>query len=205
MNALLGTRRLAIPRFLVSVGLIVAAFAWTAAGVAAAASVTLGVGTSATLGTYLTGSNGLTLYTLSSDSTSALACTGKCLTFWPPLTVDAGGTVTAPAGVSGTVSTFVWSDNAMTQGSLNGFPLYYFANDKAAGQTNGEGIKAFGGVWHVAKAASAAPTATAPPTSTIGAAPVAPAGVPVAPLVAIAAGLIALAALARYPRLLRPR
>ena len=34
-----------------------------------------------------------------------------------------------------------------------GHPLYAFVGDKAAGQTNGEGIVAFGGTWHVAKAA----------------------------------------------------
>ncbi len=62
----------------------------------------------------------------------------------------------------------------------DGRPLYYFAHDTAAGQTNGEGIKGFGGVWHVAlaaravatstPAATAAPTtaATVPPTSTSG-------------------------------------
>ena len=142
----------------------VVALAWGAVGIAAASGVTLGVGTSATLGKYLTGPNGHTLYTLSSEPTNGVLCVGGCLGFWPPLVVAAGGTVSAPAGVSGTLGTFVRSDTKTTQATLNGHALYNFANDKSAGDTNGEGIKAFGGTWHVAKVVVASLTVTQPPT-----------------------------------------
>ena len=37
-------------------------------------------------------------------------------------------------------------DDGTTQLTVNGFPAYYFANDAAAGDTNGQGV---GDVWWV--------------------------------------------------------
>ena len=180
------TRRLALPGLFASLLLVIAA--WPTAGVDAVSygspapsasptatpvpsSLQLGVATSATLGSYLTGPSGFTLYTLSSDSTAAPACNGPCLVNWPPLPVAPGGAVTGAAGATGTFGTFVRADGT-TQVTYDGHPVYYFAHDTAAGQTNGEGIAALGGVWHVALAAAA--TAT----STPGASPAASASLP---------------------------
>jgi len=147
---------------------------------AAPASLQLGAGSSASLGSFLIGPNGLTLYTLSSETSTGSVCTGGCLANWPALIVAPGGSVSGPAGATGTFSTFTRADDGATQVALNSHPLYYFAGDSAAGQTNGEGIKAFGGTWHVAAVAAAvatskpspapspASTATIPPTSTDG-------------------------------------
>jgi predicted lipoprotein with Yx(FWY)xxD motif len=118
------------------------------------ASVALGMATSPALGPILTDPSGMTLYTLSSDPLNGSACTGGCLSNWPPLLLAAGGTVSGPSGVSLALGTFTRSDNGTTQGMLNGHALYTFAGDSAPGQTNGEGIVAFGGTWHVASAAS---------------------------------------------------
>lgn len=131
----------------------------------APSSVKLGTRSTSALGTFLTGPNGMTLYTLSSDPDNGTVCFGQCVTFWPLLEVAPGGSVTAPAGVSGRFSTFLRSDGP-TQVTFNGRALYYFKNDTAPGQTNGEGIKNTGGVWHVAAAAVAAATATPAPRST---------------------------------------
>jgi len=116
----------------------------------APASLQLGAGSSASLGSFLVGPNGMTLYTLSSDPTNGSVCTGGCLTAWPPLLVAPGGSVAGPAGATGTFSTITRADNGSTQVAYNGRPLYYFVHDTAAGQTNGQGIKALGGVWLVA-------------------------------------------------------
>jgi predicted lipoprotein with Yx(FWY)xxD motif len=147
---------------------------------AAPASLQLGAGSSASLGSFLIGPNGLTLYTLSSETSTGSVCTGGCLANWPALVVAPGGSVSGPAGATGTFSTFTRADNGSTQVALNSHPLYYFAGDSAAGQTNGEGLAAFGGTWHVAAVASAVATSspspaasptsasTPPPTSTDG-------------------------------------
>lgn len=155
-------------------GLLVA-MVMAVGAVAAKAPASVAIGTASTsLGDVLAGPSGLTLYTLSSDPAGGSVCTGKCLTFWPPLLVQAGGKVTGPAGAAGTFSTFVRSDDGSTQVERDGRALYYFANDTAAGQTNGEGIQGSGGVWHVALASAAAPGSTAKPTAS------APAAAPVA-------------------------
>jgi predicted lipoprotein with Yx(FWY)xxD motif len=106
---------------------------------------TVNMSTDATLGNYLTGEDGKTLYVKMGDSTSAPNCTGACLTNWPPFTLDTGETVVAGAGVTGTLATFTRPEG--TQVSYNGAPLYYFKNDTAAGDTKGQGA---GGVWSVA-------------------------------------------------------
>lgn len=129
---------------------------------AAPASLQLGAGSSASLGSFLIGPNGLTLYTLSSETSTGSVCTGGCLANWPALIVAPGGSVSGPAGATGTFSTFTRADDGATQVALNSHPLYYFAGDSAAGQTNGEGLAAFGGTWHVAAAALAAATSSSP-------------------------------------------
>jgi predicted lipoprotein with Yx(FWY)xxD motif len=62
------------------------------------------------------------------------------------LVVATGETAAAGTGVSGTIATFA-RDDASTQVSYNGKPLYYFAGDKVAGDAAGQGL---GGKWFVA-------------------------------------------------------
>jgi hypothetical protein len=61
------------------------------------------------------------------------------------------------------------------QVTYHGHPLYFFVNDKKAGATSGEGVKAFGGKWYALSPAGvkivAAPmstTTTTPTTTTTG-------------------------------------
>jgi predicted lipoprotein with Yx(FWY)xxD motif len=112
-------------------------------------TVKLGVARSSSLGSYLTAPNGKTLYTLSSDPADKSTCTGECATAWPPLKIAPNGKVEAP--VMGTFGIIKRADGT-DQVALDGHPLYEFIKDTAPGQTNGEGIVAFGGTWHVAKA-----------------------------------------------------
>lgn len=114
-----------------------------------APSPTVVVATISVAGTseqVLTTPAGLTLYYLTSDSTTAPKCTAACLTHWPPLLST--GTQALPSGVSGTL-TVVQNGNG-SQVAYNGHLLYGFANDKAQGDSKGEGIQAFGGSWHAA-------------------------------------------------------
>ena len=101
---------------------------------------------SGSVGAYLTGKDGRTLYTFKPDSSNTSTCTGGCAGSWPPFVVDDGDTLTAGAGVSGKLTTFARPDGSM-QVAYNGAPLYYFASDAKAGDTNGQGA---GGKWFVA-------------------------------------------------------
>jgi predicted lipoprotein with Yx(FWY)xxD motif len=124
---------------------------------AAVGSVTLATATGP-LGTYLTGRNGLTLYFFAKDTSGdATACTDpECKGAWPPMTIPAAPAPAAPSGASGTVTSFIRSDDDQIQLAYDGHPLYYFAGDTKAGDTNGEGI---GGLWYVADVAGTLPSA----------------------------------------------
>ncbi len=100
------------------------------------------------LGTILVDADGKTLYTLSNQGV-AVACTGGCLTAWPPLLLPAGTTTaTGAAGVTDLATT---PEGTSTQVTQAGLPLYRFAGDAAAGDTKGDGVPAMGGTWHVVK------------------------------------------------------
>lgn len=103
--------------------------------------------TTSDLGTFLTGEDGMTLYYFANDTApGASVCEGDCATNWPPLSLDEGETLEAGEGVSGVLSSFARADGTV-QASYDGRPLYYFAGDQAAGDTNGQGR---GDVWYVA-------------------------------------------------------
>jgi predicted lipoprotein with Yx(FWY)xxD motif len=128
---------------------------------ASGAPLTLGTGTSLV---YLTGANGMTLYFFGKDTVpDQSACTSdQCKQFWPAATVTDGQIPTAPASATGTFTTFVRSDDGTTQLAYNGHPLYYFAGDKAPGDTNGEGVFA---LWWVADVAGGLPAPSAAPSA----------------------------------------
>lgn len=93
---------------------------------------------------YVTDTAGRSLYELSADTGGKSTCTGQCATIWPPVT----GSATAGSGATGQITSLGRSDGA-SQVVFNGHPLYTFQMDTAAGQTKGEGINAFGGIWYL--------------------------------------------------------
>jgi predicted lipoprotein with Yx(FWY)xxD motif len=110
-------------------------------------------------GAYLAGKDGLTLYTFTPDSKDTSTCTGACATNWPPFTVAAGDALNGGPGVAGTLSTFTRPDGTL-QVAYDGLPLYYFAKDAKAGDTNGQGV---GGKWFIASPQGAAASPAASP------------------------------------------
>jgi predicted lipoprotein with Yx(FWY)xxD motif len=106
---------------------------------AAAGSATVEAKSLGSQTVLVAGSNGMTVYTFTNDAANSgkSACSGGCLTKWPALTVAAGATPTAGNGVSGQLGTITRSDNGQLQVTYNGLPLYFFAGDKAPGDTNG--------------------------------------------------------------------
>jgi predicted lipoprotein with Yx(FWY)xxD motif len=85
------------------------------------------------------GANGMTVYTFSRDmaGSGTSQCNGGCAATWPPLTVAAGAVPTGGSGVAGRIATITRSGGGGLQVTYNGKPLYFFANDKAPGDTNG--------------------------------------------------------------------
>jgi predicted lipoprotein with Yx(FWY)xxD motif len=134
----------------------------SSASVAAAATGTVDVGTSANFGTVLTNAQGFALYTFPSDVNGMSKCTGACAQVWPALTVPAATTPSAGSGVTGTVAAALQA-NGTYQVTYNGSPLYTFVGDTSAGQVAGNGVGGFA-VVKVA-AAPAPPTTGPPPTS----------------------------------------
>jgi predicted lipoprotein with Yx(FWY)xxD motif len=111
--------------------------------------LTIATGTGAP-GTYLVGPDGKTLYTFTNDQQGdgKSTCNGDCATNWPPLVAEGGATPTAGDGVDAAKFGTATRDDGSVQITYDGWPLYYFAADTAAGQTTGEGV---GGKWFVAK------------------------------------------------------
>jgi predicted lipoprotein with Yx(FWY)xxD motif len=107
-------------------------------------TATLGV-SNASLGKILVNSQGRTLYLFSRDSGTMSECNGACADNWPPLRASGKPTIGSGARAS-LISTSTRSDGAR-QVTYNGHPLYLFENDSKPGDTNGEGLNAFGGSW----------------------------------------------------------
>jgi predicted lipoprotein with Yx(FWY)xxD motif len=110
---------------------------------------TVGVSDSG-LGKILVDSQGRTLYLFQKDSGTTSACTGACASAWPPLRASGQPTVGSGAKAS-LVGTTTRSDGN-PQVTYNGHPLYLYVGDKAPGDTNGQGLTAFGGGWFVLSA-----------------------------------------------------
>ena len=109
------------------------------------------VATDAKLGKILVDSaTGKTLYTWAKDSDENSQCYDQCATFWPPF-VTTAKTVAADGVTTGKFSTTARKDGSL-QVTFNSHPLYFYARDAAAGETNGQGSTGFGAVWQVVSA-----------------------------------------------------
>ncbi|MEZ0447495.1 COG4315 family predicted lipoprotein [Cellulomonas sp. ICMP 17802] len=111
---------------------------------AAAASTDLSTAETS-LGTVVVDGKGMTAYFFLKDTkgSGTSACSGDCAAAWPAITTDnATPTVT---GVTGEVGTITGTDGKM-QITIDGRPIYTFANDKAPGDVNGQGLNS---VWYV--------------------------------------------------------
>jgi predicted lipoprotein with Yx(FWY)xxD motif len=113
--------------------------------------------------TVLVDAQGMTLYHLTGEQNGKFICTSSvCLQVWHPLSAQPGGT---PSGAVGSLAT-IKRPEGTEQVTYKGQPLYTFAQDQAAGQANGQGIKDVG-TWMAvsasAKAITAAPSTTSSP------------------------------------------
>ena len=106
--------------------------------------------TNASLGLYLTDTNGFTLYVYKLDGKQQSNCNDKCVETWIPFIYFAGQvnlkTYTDP--LTQNLNITKRADNN-PQFSWGQAPLYYYSGDKKAGAVNGNGLE--DGNWSVVK------------------------------------------------------
>jgi predicted lipoprotein with Yx(FWY)xxD motif len=100
---------------------------------------------SSRLGKILVDSRGRTVYLFKKDSGTKSACFGACAAAWPPLRTSRKPTV--GGGVKASKVGTTRRSDGKRQVTYNGHPLYRFVGDTKAGDTNGEGLTAFGARW----------------------------------------------------------
>lgn len=114
----------------------------------AAGNLLLGTDAKADLGTYLIGSNGMTLYTYAPDTDSVSNCNGACAVNWPPYLIPSSSVLAnVQAGITGKVSAVTRADGSL-QVAYNGAPVYFYGGDTVSGDTKGQGV---GGIWYIVK------------------------------------------------------
>jgi predicted lipoprotein with Yx(FWY)xxD motif len=92
-------------------------------------------------GKTLVDAKGMTLYILDRDTTPGKStCNAQCATNWPPLMASADA---KPAGAY----TVITRDDGGKQWAYKGKPLYFWKDDKKAGDAEGDGRN---NVWHIA-------------------------------------------------------
>jgi predicted lipoprotein with Yx(FWY)xxD motif len=102
------------------------------------------------LGTILAaGPKKLTVYMFEADKGTTSSCSGACAKVWPPVTTS-GAPTAAGSAVSADLGTTKRSDGT-EQVTYKGHPLYFYDDDKDAGDAYGQGSKAFGASWYVLK------------------------------------------------------
>jgi predicted lipoprotein with Yx(FWY)xxD motif len=101
------------------------------------------------LGPIVVDENGMTVYMFDNDTQGGdtSACTGQCLEMWPP--VIATSDAPTGEGLTGELGTIETPEGEL-QVTLNGWPVYYWFEDAAPGDVNGQAV---GGIWWVLDAA----------------------------------------------------
>jgi predicted lipoprotein with Yx(FWY)xxD motif len=107
---------------------------------------TVGVASSS-LGNILVDSQGRTIYLFKKDTGTKSTCFGACASNWPPVRVS--GKPKGGNGLNASLLGTTQRSDGQPQVTYNGHPLYLFAGDSSAGDTNGQGISAFGASWFV--------------------------------------------------------
>jgi len=95
------------------------------------------------IGSFLVDTKGMTLYWFKNDTKGVSACSGECVAKWPLYYRES---VAAKDGLKAEDFGTITREDGQKQTTYKGMPLYYFIDDKAAGDTNGNGVN---DVWFV--------------------------------------------------------
>jgi predicted lipoprotein with Yx(FWY)xxD motif len=120
----------------------------------AASGTTIAVATNAKLGQILVDGKGMTVYLFVVDTGTTSTCYTSCAAIWPPVLTT--GAPQAGTGATATLLGTTTRTDGKVEVTYAGHPLYYFVQDKAAGDTTGQGINGFGGLWWVLTPSGAA-------------------------------------------------
>ncbi len=103
---------------------------------------TISVAYSATAGNYLASGAGFALYIYSGDkpASGASSCYGQCAAIWPPFYA---ANIVVPSQLNASLFGTITRTGGTKQTTYNGYPLYLYSGDTAAGQANGEGVAGF--------------------------------------------------------------
>src|SRR5690606_34360244 len=99
------------------------------------------VKTDASFGLILTDSVGQVLYVFARDADGNSACAGNCLSLWPKY--YSSHAASGEGIESDDIGAIVLADGSL-QTTYKGWPLYYYSNDEAPGDVQGDGV---GGNW----------------------------------------------------------
>jgi predicted lipoprotein with Yx(FWY)xxD motif len=129
-------------KYLLSSVVLMATFAMSGLAPAMADAMKTDIKTADTAaGKIYVDGKGMSLYTFKKDTAGVSNCYDDCAANWPPVIASNG------AESNGALSLIKRKDGSM-QWAFNQMPLYTFANDKAAGDINGQGVFE---VWYLAK------------------------------------------------------
>lgn len=113
------------------------------------AAAVVGVYEAEPYGQYLVDGDDMSLYLFKADSAqNASTCYDACAQAWPPLLTDGepqAGDPAVQADLLGTVE----RDDGTIQVTYNDWPLYYYAEDTAPGDAQGQDVMGFGAEWYL--------------------------------------------------------
>jgi predicted lipoprotein with Yx(FWY)xxD motif len=115
---------------------------------------TIAVASNSKLGQLLVDGRGMTVYLFVVDSGTASTCYQSCAQIWPPVLTS--GAPQAGSGAQASLLGTATRTDGTIEVTYAGHPLYYFLGDKQAGDTKGQGVNGFGGLWWVLSASGAA-------------------------------------------------
>jgi predicted lipoprotein with Yx(FWY)xxD motif len=121
---------------------------------AVANGTTIASASNAKLGQILVDGTGMTVYLFVADTRAVSTCYGSCAQIWPPVITT--GAVQAGTGATASFLGTSKRTDGKTQVTYGGHPLYYFVQDKKAGDATGQGVNGFGALWWVLAPSGAA-------------------------------------------------